>query len=202
MALGAVGEEAVSDLVSYSTTVLGTRAALWGLCSPHSDSRQETHKQRPMWKKRLNDGILLFLLVLLPYCAPSSMGLFHVLQLVFAQTPLGDNNQVALQNSLHIQYQCIHYVASVCQGLKVFFCAQLSSALWLDDYNSLILSYFSNFACWKKKALPGLTFYWYTEEFMVDSMCPVAGVPKQHCSRSLLIYSNQSFQIYAMLSCS
>lgn len=55
-----------------------------------------SHKRRPMRKQRGNNGILLFSLLVWPlHCAPSSMGLFLALQLVFSQTPLAENGQAS-----------------------------------------------------------------------------------------------------------
>lgn len=48
----------------------GTRAALWQSRSPCSDSRRRSHKHCPTWRKRWNNGILLFLLVFAsPLCS-------------------------------------------------------------------------------------------------------------------------------------
>lgn len=63
-------------------------------CENHPFSAGTAGGEHAKKKKRCNNRIPLFLLLLLLHCASLSMGLFLVLQLVFRQTPLGDSGQL------------------------------------------------------------------------------------------------------------
>ncbi len=127
-ALGAEGEEAVSALVSSAAVAPGHKGRIVTVTVSMQWQQAAVTQTPSNVEKRWNNGILLYLLVLLLHCAPSSMELFLVLQLVFSQTPQGENGQLSLQYSIYLFIYlsylsiCLSILPSVCNfhsGLRL-----------------------------------------------------------------------------------